>query len=132
MAIAHVQQFRCLIPAGTAKAAPAVFPLALLALDIEWIEWEVPAGARGNVGFVIASAGQPVIPFTQGPSPNWIVADGYTAHWDTADLDSSTAWELRGYNLGLLDHTVSLRFGLAAPVAPASSSALPSLTLLNS
>lgn len=115
MAIREVQQFACPVPAGTAKAVPAVFPCPLMGLDIEWIEWEVPPGARGAVGFVIASQGQPVIPYTTGAAPNWIVADGYTAHWDMDSLDASTGWEVRAYNLGINLHTIYVRFGLSMP-----------------
>lgn len=114
MAIREVQSFACTIPAGTAKAAPAVFQLPMMAMDIEWLEWQVPPGARGDVGFWLGSLGQQIIPFSSG-GPNWIVADGYTAHWDMDELAADTSWELRGYNIGLLPHTVTVRFGLALP-----------------
>lgn len=114
MAIKEVQQFANLIPAGTLKAAPAVFSMQLMNLDIDWIEWEVPPGPRGNVGFWIGSHGQPIIPYAAGPA-NWIVTDGRAAHWDTEGLPDSGDWEMRGYNLGLQPHTVTIRFGLRPP-----------------
>lgn len=131
MAIREVQSFRCSIPAGTAQAAPAVFPLPMMPLDIQWIEWEIPAGARGNVGFWLGSQGQQIIPFSSS-GPNWIVADGYVAHWDMDNLAADNSWELRGYNLGVLAHIVTVRFGLAMPpAAPASlaSQLIPTASL---
>lgn len=131
MAIREVQQFACLIPPGTAIAAPAVFPMDMMAMDIKWIEWQVPAGARGDVGFWLGSRGQPIIPFAKG-GPSWIVADGYVAHWDTDDLAADNSWELRGYNIGLLPHTVTVRFGLALAVSTRSlASTLLPLSSLN-
>lgn len=131
-AVYQVQQFANLIAAGTAKANPTVFPMALMALDIEWVEWEVPPGARGDVGFWIGSKGQPIFPYTVG-APQWIVTDGRFVHWDLENQPDSGDWEMRGYNIGVRPHTVYIRFGLALPAPePAPGVGFPSLTVLNS
>lgn len=132
MAVKEVQQFDNTVAAGTPINNPAIFPMALLNLDIEWIEWKVPPGPRGTVGFWIGSHGQPIIPFSSG-GPKWIVADGESAHWDTVDLPTSGDWEMRAYNLGILSHTITIRFGLAAPVPDLAAVPLfPSPTVLHS
>lgn len=132
MAIQEVQQFANTIPPGTLQAAPAVFPMRLLELGIEWIEWEVPPGPRGEVGFWIGSHGQPIIPFASGAA-QWIVTDGRSAHWDTVNLPDSGDWEMRGYNIGILAHTVTVRFGLALPAASGDEgSGFLSIATLNS
>lgn len=130
MAIREVQSFPCTIPAGTLPANPHVFQLPMMAMDIEWLEWQVPPGARGDVGFWLGSMGQQIIPFGSG-APSWIVADGYTAHWDMDALAADQSWELRGYNIGLLPHTVTVRFGLAlsVPTSSLASSLLPLASL---
>lgn len=132
MAVSQIRKFANLIPAGTAVANPAVFPMVLPELDVMWIEWQVPAGPRGNVGFWIGSKGQPIIPYTVGP-PTWIVTDNETEHWDVENQMDSGDWEMRGYNLGVRPHTVYIRFGLAVPVPePTPGVGFPSLTVLNS
>jgi hypothetical protein len=113
-AVSEVYQFANTIPPGTAKATPATFPMILPLMDVVWIEWEVPPGARGNVGFWIGSHGQPIIPFASGPA-NWIVTDGREVHWDTESLMDSGDWQMAGYNVGQLPHTVTVRFGLTVP-----------------
>lgn len=112
--VSEIYQFANTVNAGTAKANPAFFPMALPMMDVAWVEWEVPPGARGDVGFWIGSHGQPIIPFASGPA-NWIVTDGRAAHWDVADLMDSGDWQMAGYNIGVRPHTVTIRFGLYLP-----------------
>lgn len=124
MAVSQIYQFTNTIPAGTTANAPATFPMTVPLLSIEWIEWEVPPGARGNVGFWIGSKGQQVIPFASG-APQWIVTDGRAAHWDTEDLPDSGDWQMAGYNVGLNPHTITVRFGLSKRAEPALVAPLP-------
>lgn len=132
MAIREVQQFPCTVPANTAKANPAVFPLVMMPLDIEWLEWQVPSGVNGEVGFWLGSEGQQIIPFASGAA-NWIVTNDYTAHWDVDRLPADTSWELRAYNLGILPHVITVRFGLSLPLTSAPAGpAFPSLSVLTS
>lgn len=131
-AVAQVQQFACTVAPATPVATPAVFPMPLLPLAIEWLEWFVPLGPRGEVGFWIGSHGQPIIPYTVG-APNWIVTDDQHVHWDLADQPDSGDWELRAYNLGVKPHTIYVRWGLSIPTTvPAGVAVLPSLDMLNS
>lgn len=132
MAVSQIQQFANLIAAGRPINNPQIFPMAIAALDVQWIEWQVPPGARGNVGFWIGSKGQPIIPYTVG-APQWIVTDGQFTHWDLDDMPDSGDWEMRGYNLGVLAHTVYVRFGLALPLPEQPAGVgFPPLTVLNS
>ena len=130
MAVFQINQFTCQVPAGTAIANPAVFPMVLPNLDIVWLEWEVPPGPRGNVGFWIGSHGQQIIPFGSGAA-SWIVTDDRFTHWDLVDQPDSGDWELRAYNLGVDPHTIYVRWGLGPPtdipvvgVAPLAASSI--------
>lgn len=117
-AVNQVYQFTATIPAGTAPSSPYVLEMPMPTLEVAWVEWEVPPGARGNVGFWIGSKGQQIIPFAS-TTPNWIVTDGRSAHWDMGGLPDSGSWELQGYNNGVNAHSVTVRFGLAAqPTVP--------------
>ena len=114
--VSQIQQFACTVPAGTQQASPQVFPMQLLALDIVWLEWIVPPGPRGDVGFWIGSHGQPIIPYAEGAA-QWIVTDDERVHWELTDQPDSGDWELQAYNVGVKPHTLYVRWGLAVPVS---------------
>lgn len=126
-----IYQFSLTVPAGTAPGAPAVLPMALPSMEVVWVEWRVPPGPRGDVGFWIGSHGESIVPFSNQPNP-WIVTDDEGAHWDlTAQMDSGD-WELVAYNVGVRAHTVTVRFGLAPVVnQPTVSVVSPPLVSLS-
>lgn len=126
--VSQIMQFACTVPAGTAEASPAVFPMLLLNLDIVWLEWRVPPGPRGDVGFWIGSHGQPIIPYTEGPA-QFIVTDDEKVHWDLVDQPDSGDWELQAYNVGVKPHTLYIRWGLAVPPGVPASWPAPLSTL---
>ena len=108
----EVQGFAVTVPAGTTQANPLVSALAMPPRTIRRIEWTVPPGPRGVLGWAIGAAGVPVIPRNAGA---WIVADGVDRGWDFETPVNSGAWQFFGYNTGSFDHTVYLRF-LVDPV----------------
>lgn len=124
--VAQVQTFACLIPAGTPASSPAVIPTPLGQFEVNWVEWEVPAGANGVVGFYLATLGQQVIPFRVGNAPIWIVSNNTHRHWDLDGQMTSGAWELVGYNTGNFNHTVTLHYGLT-PTVPPPGASLPAI-----
>lgn len=113
-AVQLVEIFAATIPAGTLQANPVVVPMQLPNLDVAWVEWIVPPGPRGDVGFFLASHGEPIIPARTTGLP-WIVTDDERNHWDLTGQMDSGDWELRGYNVGLRSHTITIRWGLAPP-----------------
>lgn len=110
----QVRNWNVTVPAGTADTAPQITPLPMPVLAVQWVEFKIPPGANGTVGFCLASSGQQVIPFAP-PSPSWIVGDNDDLHWDLEDLPTSGDWALVSYNAGVWPHTVTVRFGLALP-----------------
>lgn len=129
--VSQIVPYTCTVLLGTPASNPQVFPMQLpVNLDVRWVEWEVPPGPRGDVGFWIGSHGQPIIPYAIG-APNWIVTDNRVAHWDLFNLPDSGDWELRAYNTGVKSHTISVFWGLAVPslTAPAGPTLLTPETL---
>lgn len=107
--VAEVRNFAPLIPAGTPIAAPVTIDLVMPARIVRTVRWRVPPGPRGALGWALAASGVPVVPWGAG---QWIVADD---EWDVLTLEgqiTSGAWQLIGYNTGVLDHAVYLTFGL--------------------
>lgn len=122
----EVHQFTVTIPAGTTKAATFSENLSLDNRVIESIDLEVPAGPAGLMGFYIARAGQQVIPFEDG---QYIVWDDRSASWQLSEQPTAQGWQIVGYNTGVFDHAVVVRFHTNYP--DIVSTALPELTIVS-
>lgn len=101
-----------MIPAGTPIATPVTVDCSFPPRTVERIDWTVPPGARGNMGWYLASGGVAVLP---SQSPQFVVTDNERSSWSVDELMDSGAWQLIGYNLGAYDHTVYLTFMLDVP-----------------
>lgn len=93
------------VPAGTAIATPATFPLVWQDGEVDVIEVEVPPGPVGLVGFAIGQSQQVILPRTAG---QWIVADGRRLRFDLEGQPTGGGWFLRAYNVDFYDHTLYL------------------------
>lgn len=127
----EIREFQVTIAAGTPKAAPSIQALTMPTRIVRAIHIRVPPGPRGEVGFALGSAGQPVLPWNPGA---WIVANDDTVKWDVAGQIESGAWQFIAYNTGQYPHTLYVTFladppqltgrpSLSAP-APLSGAAL--------
>lgn len=103
----EVRSFDITIPAGTAIAAPVTIDVSFPAMVTESVEWSVPKGPSGLMGWRLTSGGGQVIPKNLG---SWIVADGQAGNWQLEDLHTSGAWQVTGYNTGSFPHVVRVRF----------------------
>lgn len=110
----EVRQFAVTVPAGTAQATPYTKDVSFPTRIVERIDWRVPPGPRGVMGFRLASGGNPVLPTNDGA---YIVADDDRATWLLSGLIESGAWQVQGYNTGAYAHTVYLTFHLSLPGA---------------
>lgn len=109
------------VPAGTAIATPQITDVSLPPGLISSIEWRVPPGPRGAVGFQLGSSGWPVLPRTPG---TWIVADDDKQTWQSSEFIDSGSWQVFAYNTGNYDHTLYFTFAWDPPGgAPSTSSA---------
>lgn len=101
------------IPAGTAIATPATADISFAEYEVEAIQWVIPPGPNGNVGFRIANAGTQIIPYG---SADWIIGNNEAPIWALTGQITSGSWQIIGYNLGKYSHTIQFRFAVS-PVA---------------
>jgi hypothetical protein len=111
----EVLTFSATIPPGTRPTAPVSTAMPLGTRIVERVEFVVPSGLNGLVGFALKAGGTIVVPFG---SAQWIVASGETFGWDLEDQIQSGAWQLTGYNNGVYPHTIQVRFLLSLPQLP--------------
>jgi hypothetical protein len=101
-----VYEFQPTTPHGTLQSAPHVESFTMPPLEVQWIQWVVPPGPQGNLGWQITCSGEVVIP----QNGAWIVTDNEKNSWELDEQITSGSWGFRGYNSGQYDHTVYLRF----------------------
>lgn len=120
----ELYEFACTIPSGTLVAAPVIRAMAMPPRIVRQIDVRVPPGPQGRVGFSIGAAGMPVIPVNRGA---FIITDDEVINWPIVNGLQSGAWQFFGYNLGLLDHTIYVRFQVDLVTSAGDSSGTPPL-----
>lgn len=125
----YVLQFSATIPAGTPKTAPVTIALPLDNWDIEQIDLEVPTGPAGLMGFYVANNGVQWIPATPGA---FLVWDGVNQSWPFTDQPNASGWAIVGYNTGVYQHNVTIRFHVNPTSAAAPAAAAPTITFVSS
>lgn len=105
----QVRHFTATIPAGTPIAAPVVVDISFPPYIVESIEWRVPPGPLGVMGWRLTMGKVQVLP-TAGDL--WIIADDHSATIRPSPDLSSGAWQVTGYNTGANPHSVYLAFHL--------------------
>lgn len=106
----ELRAFAVVIPAGTALAAPVTVDVSFAPMITERIDWQVPHGSSGLMGWRLTSGGAQVIPKNPG---GFLVADGQAGDWQFDGLHDSGKWEVTGYNTGVFPHVVNVRFHVA-------------------
>lgn len=95
------------VPAGTLKSAPQNEALAMPARTVTRINWRVPAGPQGTMGFLIGMGKVALVP---QPTGTYVVADGNSGTWDIAEHPDSGGWSCIAYNTGTFPHSIYLTF----------------------
>lgn len=111
----EVRQFAPSVPAHTAIATPTTINLTMPPRTVERIDWRVPPGPQGLLGWYLAMGGTQVVPYG---TANYVIANDESASWDLTDLPDGGEWQLVGYNTDSHPHTVYLRFHVSVPVVP--------------
>jgi hypothetical protein len=107
-----IHVFPVTIPAGTPASAPQVTPLTFPAGPVVSVEFLVPPGPRGCVGFSLGSGGTQVIPYETG---TWLVYNDTEKEWKLTDHVDSGSWQLFAYNIGTYPHTITVTFHVDPP-----------------
>jgi hypothetical protein len=118
----EIREFAVLVPAGTAKAAPLVTPIAFPERLVTAVSYRVPPGPSGLMGWALTSAGAPVIPIQP---KTYMVTDNQADTWDLEGYLDSGNWAVTAYNTGIYPHTVYLTFQLDLPGADVTPPAPP-------
>lgn len=122
----EIRGFDVTIPAGTPSTAPVSIDVSYEAAITEAVEWSVPKGPVGLMGFRLTSGKAQVIPHNLG---SWIIANGQSERWSLEELHTSGQWEVTGYNTGSFPHIVRVRFHVS-PLGKAADSGEPFSWLL--
>lgn len=109
MAESYADQFHYVVPvpAGTLQANPQITALAMPPRTVTRIDWRVPPGPQGNMGFLVGINKVPALPL---PTGTYVVADGNSGDWQIEGFPDSGAWTCIAYNTGTFQHSVYLTF----------------------
>ncbi len=113
-------EFQVTVPHGTTVADAWSQAMSFPVGEVVEVDILVPPGPRGQMGFALGAAGNPVYPYTAG---TWIITDDAKIVWQLEQAIDSGAWELFAYNLGTYDHTVYITFQTNPPAPPVTSTA---------
>jgi|SRR5579863_1249005 len=105
----EVRKYTATIPANTPVSSPYAVPIVFPFRVVRTIEWSIPPGAQGVMGWQVAMGGVQVIPTG---SDLWIVGDGTGGTFSLDGYPDSGAWQVLGYNTGVYAHSIFLVFHL--------------------
>lgn len=105
----RIELFNVTVPAGTLSTSPQTTALSFNDGDVEFVEFLIPPGPSGLVGFRLRHSGETVIPYDRA---GWIVADNEVIKWPLEGYPSGEAWSLMAYNTDVYPHTIYIRIGV--------------------
>jgi hypothetical protein len=108
----EVREFVVVVANTATKAAPQVTDLLMPARVVREIRVRIPPGPRGEVGWLLGSGGQQIVPTNAG---GWIVGNDETIAWVLQGQLESGAWQLIAYNTGTFSHTLYVQFLVDPP-----------------
>lgn len=95
-----------LVPAGTTAASPASVAVDLSTTVLREVQLLIPPGHAGVTGLAIEYSGARLLPWDQPNS--WIIGDDLNLTFELV-FPVSTPLRVKGFNLGVYDHTFHLR-----------------------
>lgn len=126
--------YQVVFPTGTSPSNLATADISFPPRVVERIDWRVPKGNMGLMGWWLGSGGVQLLPQQQGV---FVIAHGESGYWEVEGLHTSGSWQARGYNTGTFPHSVFLTFHLGlierpevirAPISPLLLTASPDLS----
>ena len=82
-----IYEFQPTTPAGTPLATPNVVAMQMPDLEVQYIEWIVPPGPSGNLGWQLLYSGSLVVP----QNGTWVITDNETGRWELDELPTGGA-----------------------------------------
>ena len=82
-----VYEFQPTTPSGTPSSSPHVENLTLPNYEVQLIQWVVPPGPQGLMGWQLWYSNAVVLPLNGG----WIIADNEYATWELDELPTAGA-----------------------------------------
>lgn len=123
----EIRHFTATIPANTPLASPVTVNIAMPVRTVSQIDWRVPNGPLGMMGWQLAMGGVRVLP----DHDQFLVANGESGTWHVDDQPDSGAWQVIGYNTGAHAHAVYIAMHCDPPVRIIAPPApLPALGLM--
>lgn len=107
-----IRAFTVTCPAGTAQATPQFTDLSFPPRIVREVDWRVPNGPMGTMGFLLAMNKVPVLPYT---TFSYVVANDEKGSWRPSNYPDSGSWQCVMYNTGVNPHSVYLTFHLDLP-----------------
>lgn len=127
----EIRKYEVVVPTTVPATAPHKVHLTFPPLQVSEVSIRVPPGPRGEVGFALGNAAQPVIPWQ--PTA-WIVTDDDEIVFPLTGYTDSGTWWVLAYNTGTYQHTLYLTFyctlttaagGTGRALAPSTLSVVP-------
>ena len=103
----EVRHYTATIPAGTPASAPVTVGIGFPVRTVLSVNWRIPPGAQGALGWQLAMGGVQVLPTG---SDKWVIDDGTSGTFTLDGYPDSGAWQVIGYNTGAFPHSVFLVF----------------------
>lgn len=98
------------MPAGTPATSPLTADISFPPRRVTRVDWRMPPGSMGQVGWYLASSRVQQLPIIAG---QYVIADNQTGFWEVDDLPDSGDWQVIAYNTGTVQHSIYLVFHLA-------------------
>lgn len=108
-----IRHFTVTVPAGVPATSATVFPITMPPRTVRRIDWRVPNGPLGLMGFLLQVKGGVVLPVAGAFV--FVVANGETGYWELDNYPDSGDWQVAMYNTGVNPHSVYLTFHIDLP-----------------
>lgn len=112
MPTGEAREYQATIPAATPSSAPVTISLNMPPRIVQRVDWRVPPGNQGTLGWRLTMGKVQVLPHIVQP---WVIGEGIRGTWQVEGLPDSGAWEVTGYNTGSHPHAVYVVFHVLVP-----------------
>lgn len=113
----RTELFPVTVPANTAQATPQVTALAFPDGVVTALEFIIPPGPSGLVGWQIRYNGQVIIP---RKGNGFFVMDNTHESWPLTNYPTGGGWQLAAYNTDTYSHLLQFIFHIDELHAPAA------------